>query len=151
MVSHAHCRSARAAAQGVPVQSARLLHPSNLGQRQCGPLDGSKHVGCRSRERSHRTFNSPSTAGCAHSWLRKHGQIGLDYLRRRFVSRVRERAYELISSAAHHCVQNHPANLILAHFYLPVVRNGGRKHLPGILGLSASPVMKAAASTDALR
>jgi hypothetical protein len=51
---------------------------------------------------------------------------------------------------AHHCTQNHPANLILAAFYLPLARIGDVAHLPKILGLSASPVMKAKASTDAL-
>jgi hypothetical protein len=52
---------------------------------------------------------------------------------------------------AHHCTRNHPANLILAKFYLPVAQNGDATHLPKILGLSASPVTKAKASKDALQ
>ncbi|KAF2689197.1 P-loop containing nucleoside triphosphate hydrolase protein [Lentithecium fluviatile CBS 122367] len=56
----------------------------------------------------------------------------------------------IIFDEAHHCTQKHPANLILANFYLPIAQYGVRTHLPKILGLSASPVMKATASIDAL-
>ena len=46
------------------------------------------------------------------------------------------------------CTGKHPANRILSNFYLPKAHEGAR--LPKILGLSASPVMKAKASTEAL-
>lgn len=46
------------------------------------------------------------------------------------------------------CTGKHPANVLLANFYLPKVQQ--RAELPKILGLSASPVMKAKASTTAL-
>ncbi|KAF2873165.1 dicer-like protein-like protein 2 [Massariosphaeria phaeospora] len=58
----------------------------------------------------------------------------------------------LIFDEAHHCTSNHPANMILRNFYLPLVQDGSKKGVPKILGLSASPVMKARAnSIDLLR
>ncbi|KAF2446838.1 P-loop containing nucleoside triphosphate hydrolase protein [Karstenula rhodostoma CBS 690.94] len=54
----------------------------------------------------------------------------------------------LIFDEAHHCTGNHPANVLLADFYLPRLQEG--VYLPKILGLSASPVMKAKASDEAL-
>ncbi|KAJ4356123.1 Dicer-like protein 2 [Didymosphaeria variabile] len=54
----------------------------------------------------------------------------------------------LIFDEAHHCTKKHPANLIMANFYLPKLHED--VDLPMILGLSASPVMKAKASDEAL-
>lgn len=51
--------------------------------------------------------------------------------------------------AAHHCTLRHPSNRILSNFYTPRVENGGAD-LPKILGLSASPVMRADATEQAL-
>lgn len=42
--------------------------------------------------------------------------------------------------AAHHCVGNHPANRIMKDFYHP---NFQRLEVPAILGLTASPIVKA--------
>jgi len=53
-----------------------------------------------------------------------------------------------IPSIAHHCTLNHPANLIMSDFYMPRV---GKKTLPKILGLSASPVQTSKVSTEDLR
>jgi len=52
-------------------------------------------------------------------------------------------------TTAHHCTRNHPANLILAHFYHPQIHKN--IHLPKILGLSASPVMRAKVNGKALK
>lgn len=41
---------------------------------------------------------------------------------------------------AHHCVGNHPANRIMKDFYHP---NFQRLEVPAILGLTASPIVKA--------
>ncbi|CAI6268621.1 unnamed protein product [Periconia digitata] len=72
-------------------------------------------------------------------------QILLDALYHGFVQM--KRLALIIFDEAHHCTQNHPANKILQNFYIPLSRN---KHasgqLPRILGLSASPVMKAKAT-----
>jgi hypothetical protein len=46
------------------------------------------------------------------------------------------------------CTGEHPANRLLADFYLPRLQED--VDLPKILGLSASPVMKAKASDQAL-
>lgn len=51
--------------------------------------------------------------------------------------------------AAHHCTLNHPANRIMSNFYVPRVRRGD-EGLPRILGLSASPVMRADATKESL-
>jgi hypothetical protein len=59
-------------------------------------------------------------------------------------------AIQADNHTAHHCVSNHPANRIMANFYLPLVEAGVGGQLPRILGLSASPVMKAAASGSEL-
>lgn len=50
---------------------------------------------------------------------------------------------------AHHCTLKHPANRIMSNFYIPETRKGG-ENLPKVLGLSASPVMKADATEKAL-
>ncbi|KAF3046133.1 hypothetical protein E8E12_011285 [Didymella heteroderae] len=55
----------------------------------------------------------------------------------------------LIFDEAHHCTLNHPANRIMTNFYTPRVQKGDA-YLPKILGLSASPVMKADATTQSL-
>ncbi|KAK7189216.1 dicer-like protein 2 [Paraphaeosphaeria sporulosa] len=46
------------------------------------------------------------------------------------------------------CTGNHPANVLLAGHYLPRLREG--VYLPKILGLTASPVMKAKVNDEAL-
>ena len=46
------------------------------------------------------------------------------------------------NTAAHHCVLNHPANMIMQNFVLPLQHQGGEKEVPSILGLTASPVLK---------
>lgn len=43
---------------------------------------------------------------------------------------------------AHHCNGNHPANLIMQHFYHYEKRDRGANGVPHILGLSASPVRR---------
>jgi ERCC4-related helicase len=55
----------------------------------------------------------------------------------------------LIFDEAHHCTLKHPANRIMANFYIPRVERGDES-LPRILGLSASPVMRADATEAAL-
>lgn len=67
----------------------------------------------------------------------------LDALTHGFVS-VRKLAL-LIFDEAHHCTQSHPANQIMQKFYQPLLRSGSRHNLPGVLGLSASPVINAKA------
>lgn len=51
---------------------------------------------------------------------------------------------------AHHCTLNHPANRIMSNFYIPRVSRQD-SNLPSILGLSASPVMKAHATMESLQ
>ncbi|KAJ4988740.1 proteasome A-type and B-type [Stagonosporopsis vannaccii] len=75
-------------------------------------------------------------------------QVLLDALFHAFV-KMDELAL-LIFDEAHHCTLNHPANRIMSNFYIPRVRSGD-KDLPSILGLSASPVMRAHATTESLR
>ncbi|KAF1835975.1 hypothetical protein BDW02DRAFT_546935 [Decorospora gaudefroyi] len=55
----------------------------------------------------------------------------------------------LIFDEAHHCTLKHPAHRIMSDFYMPQVESGNSE-VPKVLGLSASPVMKAAATTAAL-
>ncbi|KAG9185235.1 hypothetical protein G6011_07779 [Alternaria panax] len=74
--------------------------------------------------------------------------ILLDALTHGFV-RLRMLAL-LIFDEAHHCTLKHPAHLIMSDFYIPQLMKGGTS-LPKVLGLSASPVMKAAASAEGLR
>jgi hypothetical protein len=52
--------------------------------------------------------------------------------------------------AAHHCTMKHPANHIMSSFYIPRIERGD-KNLPKVLGLSASPVMRANANEEALQ
>lgn len=52
----------------------------------------------------------------------------------------------LIFDEAHHCTRKHPGNLILQNFYIAHAENGARLTRPSILGLTASPVMRAKAS-----
>ncbi|KAF2847785.1 dicer-like protein-like protein 2 [Plenodomus tracheiphilus IPT5] len=57
----------------------------------------------------------------------------------------------LIFDEAHHCTLKHPAHKIMSDFYKPFVGAESRSNLlPKVLGLSASPVMKAAATKEAL-
>jgi hypothetical protein len=55
-----------------------------------------------------------------------------------------------LTQTAHHCSQKHPAHRILTHFYDPYAEDDTIP-LPKILGLSASPVMKADASEQSLQ
>lgn len=48
-----------------------------------------------------------------------------------------------LMTSAHHCKDRHPYNLIMHQFYHPAKANG--VSVPHILGLSASPVMRAKA------
>ncbi|KAF2800747.1 hypothetical protein K505DRAFT_292221 [Melanomma pulvis-pyrius CBS 109.77] len=56
----------------------------------------------------------------------------------------------IIFDEAHHCTQNHPANQIMANFYKPLLSKGNGIARPRILGLSASPVMRANANRNGL-
>ncbi|KAF1945170.1 hypothetical protein EJ02DRAFT_369929 [Clathrospora elynae] len=56
----------------------------------------------------------------------------------------------LIFDEAHHCTLKHAAHRIMSDFYMPQVETGCSE-LPKILGLSASPVMKAKATTQDLQ
>ena len=47
----------------------------------------------------------------------------------------------LIFDEAHHCVRNHAAKRIMQNFYHPI-RQERPDEVPGILGLTASPVMR---------
>ena len=76
-------------------------------------------------------------------------QVLLDALTHGFVT-VSKLAL-LIFDEAHHCVQKHPANKILAEFYIPHIHTDVEVQLPKILGLSASPVQKATASANDLQ
>ncbi|KAH6618772.1 dicer-like protein 2 [Boeremia exigua] len=75
-------------------------------------------------------------------------QVLYDALAHAFV-RMDELAL-LIFDEAHHCTLNHPANRIMSSFYMPRIISGD-DNLPRILGLSASPVMKAHATTESLQ
>lgn len=66
-------------------------------------------------------------------------QILADAMSHGFVSM--DRIGVLIFDEAHHCVQNHPAHKIMKYFYWPRLNQG--LYVPSILGLTASPVMKA--------
>ncbi|KAF2829875.1 dicer-like protein 2 [Ophiobolus disseminans] len=55
----------------------------------------------------------------------------------------------LIFDEAHHCTLNHPAHRIMSDFYMP--RMGQDQQLPKVLGLSASPVMRAKATSEDLQ
>ncbi|RMZ74207.1 dicer 2 [Pyrenophora seminiperda CCB06] len=55
----------------------------------------------------------------------------------------------LIFDEAHHCTRNHPANQIMTNFYMPQLI-GGNNSLPKVLGLTASPVMKASVTRQGL-
>ncbi|KAI9770812.1 MAG: Dicer-like protein 2 [Geoglossum simile] len=47
----------------------------------------------------------------------------------------------LVFDEAHHCVESHPANMIMRDFYHPLLRDEGKEHVPHILGISASPIV----------
>ncbi|KAF2116487.1 dicer-like protein-like protein 2 [Lophiotrema nucula] len=73
-------------------------------------------------------------------------QVLLDTLSHGFV-KMQQLAL-IIFDEAHHCTKNHPANLIMKDFYRPLVQTSDNQELglasiPWIMGLSASPVMKA--------
>ncbi|KAI0591579.1 Dicer-dimer multi-domain protein [Pyrenophora tritici-repentis] len=55
----------------------------------------------------------------------------------------------LIFDEAHHCTLNHPANQLMTNFYMPQLHDN-RNSLPKVLGLTASPVMKAVATRQGL-
>ncbi|KAH7398974.1 dicer-like protein 2 [Phaeosphaeria sp. MPI-PUGE-AT-0046c] len=75
-------------------------------------------------------------------------QVLLDALTHAFVKM--SRLALLIFDEAHHCTQNHPAHRIMSEFYVQQPGEA-RDQLPRILGLSASPVMKADATSEALQ
>ncbi|KAF8252196.1 P-loop containing nucleoside triphosphate hydrolase protein, partial [Wilcoxina mikolae CBS 423.85] len=66
-------------------------------------------------------------------------QVLADALAHGFVSMTRIGL--LIFDEAHHCVQSHPARMIMENFYHPRRKQG--QDVPAILGLTASPVMRA--------
>ncbi|XPS72365.1 Dicer-like protein 2 [Ascochyta lentis] len=74
-------------------------------------------------------------------------QVLYDALAHAFV-RIDELAL-IIFDEAHHCTLKHPANRIMSNFYTPAVERGD-KSLPKVLGLSASPVMRADATKETL-
>ncbi|KAH7122262.1 dicer-like protein 2 [Dendryphion nanum] len=76
-------------------------------------------------------------------------KVLLDALTHGFV-RIQQLAL-IIFDEAHHCVSNHPANQIMSNFYIPLVATNDAYLLPRVLGLSASPVMKARASGQDLQ
>ncbi|KAH7090455.1 dicer-like protein 2 [Paraphoma chrysanthemicola] len=55
----------------------------------------------------------------------------------------------LVFDEAHHCTLAHPAHRIMSEFYMPRLGRPG-EHVPKILGLSASPVMRARATSEDL-
>ncbi|KAL7773560.1 hypothetical protein CFE70_003525 [Pyrenophora teres f. teres 0-1] len=55
----------------------------------------------------------------------------------------------LIFDEAHHCTLNHPANQLMTKFYMPQLHCNSTS-LPKVLGLTASPVMKAVATRQGL-
>ncbi|KAF2741102.1 dicer-like protein 2 [Polyplosphaeria fusca] len=57
----------------------------------------------------------------------------------------------IIFDEAHHCTLEHPANQIMKYFYKPLLRQSEGVGLPGILGLSASPLMRAKATGASLQ
>ncbi|ORY11643.1 dicer-like protein 2 [Clohesyomyces aquaticus] len=71
-------------------------------------------------------------------------QVLLDALTHAFVKM--SRLALIIFDEAHHCIENHPSNRIMKHFYTPLLRRNGGIHIPKVLGLSASPAMRARAS-----
>ncbi|KAF2143233.1 uncharacterized protein K452DRAFT_350330 [Aplosporella prunicola CBS 121167] len=71
-------------------------------------------------------------------------QVLLDALTHAFVHITRFAL--LIFDEAHNCRGNHPANAIMARFYLPLLQDRSDVKLPGILGLTASPVLNAKAN-----
>ncbi|KAJ8115781.1 hypothetical protein OPT61_g2638 [Boeremia exigua] len=75
-------------------------------------------------------------------------QVLYDALAHAFV-RMDELAL-LIFDEAHHCTLNHPANRIMSSFYIPRIQQAD-EDLPKVLGLSASPVMKAQATMQSLQ
>jgi ERCC4-related helicase len=74
-------------------------------------------------------------------------QVLLDALTHAFVKM--SRLALLIFDEAHHCTLKHPAHRIMSDFYMPQVDNIIYS-MPKILGLSASPVMKAKATSEDL-
>ncbi|KAH7392744.1 hypothetical protein BKA66DRAFT_568064 [Pyrenochaeta sp. MPI-SDFR-AT-0127] len=75
-------------------------------------------------------------------------QVLLDALTHGFVKM--SKLALLIFDEAHHCTGNHPARRIMSEFYKPC-KGYGCNSLPRILGLSASPVMKARANAQELQ
>jgi ERCC4-related helicase len=75
-------------------------------------------------------------------------QVLLDALTHAFVKM--SRLALIVFDEAHHCTMKHPANRIMSDFYMPRVGRNNYQ-LPKILGLSASPVMKAKATTEDLQ
>lgn len=75
-------------------------------------------------------------------------QVLLDALTHAFVRM--NRLALLIFDEAHHCTLKHPAHQIMSDFYITRLNVNG-DHLPKILGLSASPVMKAKATSEDLQ
>jgi ERCC4-related helicase len=65
-------------------------------------------------------------------------QVLLDALTHAFVQMTNIAL--LIFDEAHHCVKNHAANKIMKHFYHPM-RQETPQEVPGVLGLTASPVV----------
>jgi ERCC4-related helicase len=57
----------------------------------------------------------------------------------------------LIFDEAHHCSLDHPANRIMKNHYHPQLHRFGKEAAPAILGLTASPVMKAKVRSASLR
>ncbi|EUC27892.1 hypothetical protein COCCADRAFT_9637 [Bipolaris zeicola 26-R-13] len=74
-------------------------------------------------------------------------QILLDALTHGFMSL--QKLALLIFDEAHHCTLKHPAHKIMSDFYMPQ-RSDSNFALPKVLGLSASPVMRAAANKQGL-
>ncbi|KAL5118994.1 Dicer-like protein 2 [Pleosporales sp. CAS-2024a] len=72
-------------------------------------------------------------------------QVLLDALTHAFVRM--SRLALLVFDEAHHCTLKHPAHRIMSDFYMP----WSQHDLPKILGLSASPVMKAKATSESLQ
>ncbi|KAL8855412.1 MAG: hypothetical protein Q9178_007950 [Gyalolechia marmorata] len=66
-------------------------------------------------------------------------QVLLDALIHGFVHT--EKMPLLVFDEAHHCVRSHPANKTMQNFY-HAKRREGRRELPNILGLTASPVVR---------
>jgi ERCC4-related helicase len=75
-------------------------------------------------------------------------QVLLDALTHAFVKM--SRLALLIFDEAHHCTLKHPAHRIMSDFYMSRVGSKGDS-FPKVLGLSASPVMKAKATSEDLQ